>query len=209
MLRSAASSENYARLEITVEVFCVFIARVKLTVGLECTMPAVTQTWDLIRPTAGKVLSCEGQKKKPVSMKPYFLGNENVPWRFSQLPTQVVTFCVSASSGIWRLADTKLIQIPSTTARERCNVCTLKSRNLGWRSCSVDHGDTESCDKQRSGTYQWCQAVSCLSPMMLAFAAAFNPFLLGRPEGNVLCCGHIKPVQNLCKLGANSDGSSK
>lgn len=48
-----------------------------------------------------------------------------------------------------------------------------------------------------------------LSPRMLNFAAAFGPLLLSRPEGNLLCCLHIKRVEKFYSLGANSEGSSK
>lgn len=67
---------------------------------------------------AGEVLSCMEQKK--LLMKPYYLGNENVPWKFSPaypVPTQVLTFSISAFSGIWRLTHTELIQLPSTIVR--------------------------------------------------------------------------------------------
>lgn len=158
MLCFAVSSENYARLKNNHgSVLCVYcLCNLMLVWSTPC---CSHPTEDVIRPTlanAGEVLSCM-EKKKKLLMKPYYLGNENVPWQFSPaypVLTQVLTFSISSSSGIWRLAHTELIQLPLWDWD--WDAITLKSRNLGWRSCLIDHSHTESCGKLGNGTYQWC-----------------------------------------------------
>lgn len=143
--------------KIIMEVFCVFIACV-ISCWFGAHHAAVTQQKMRSDPHLLMLVKFSlAWKKNQLLMKPYYLGNENVPWQFSPaypVLTQVLTFSISSSSGIWRLAHTELIQLPLWDWD--WDAITLKSRNLGWRSCLIDHSHTESCGKLGNGTYQWC-----------------------------------------------------
>lgn len=144
--------------KIIMEVFCVFIACV-----ISCwvwSSPCCSHpTEDVIRPTlanAGEVLSC--MEKKKTSNETLLLGQ----WECA-LAILTCIPCAHTGANIQHFIffrDLKTCTHWANTASQHhywdWDAITLKSRNLGWRSCLIDHSHTESCGKLGNGTYQWC-----------------------------------------------------